>query len=124
MPKIKFKDKQGQEYDIDPAKVTKLAWTDESGQEVAGHGLRGVRRDEEEEEVEGHGHTHPREDEVEGHGVGHPRDDQAEETEGHGFKSLGRDGQEYEIDPSKITTIAWTDDEGEHEVEGHGRYTP
>jgi hypothetical protein len=41
MGKIHFRDKQGQEYDIDTAKVTKLAWTDESGQEVEGHGLKG-----------------------------------------------------------------------------------
>jgi hypothetical protein len=69
-----------------------------------------VRRDEEEEEVEGHG-------------VGHPRDE-GDEVESHGLRSFGRDGQEYELDPSKITTIAWTDDEGEHEVEGQGLHHP
>ena len=31
----------------------------------------------------------------------------------------GRDGHEFEIDPATITKLAWTDDDGEHEVEGH-----
>ena len=82
--------RDGHEFEIDPATITKLAWTDDEGEhEVEGHGIRFGSRDGE--------------DDVEGH-----------------LRFGGRDGQEHEVDLEKVTKIAWADDDGEHEVEGHG----
>jgi hypothetical protein len=88
MPRIRFRDEQGNDFEVDPAKITRLTYSDASGGEQ----------------------------EVEGHGLSHGRDD---EVEGHMPLYRGRDGQEHEVDLNKVTKIAWTDDDGEHEVEGH-----
>ena len=88
---VSYRGRDGQEFEIDPATITKIAWADDEGEhEVEGHGWR----------VSG-------------------RDDQSE-VEGHGFRGWSRDGQEYEVDLEKVTKIAWGDDDGDHEVEGHG----
>ena len=82
--------RDGQEFEIDPATITKLVWTDDDGEhEVEGHGYRFGGRDGE------------------------------DEVEGHGFRFGGRDSEEHEVDLEKVTKIVWTDDEGDHEVEGH-----
>ena len=88
---INYRGRDGREFEIDPATITKLAWRDDDGEhEVEGHAFRTSWRDDE------------------------------SEVEGHGCKFGGRDGQEHEVDLEKVTKIAWSDDEGEHEVEGHG----
>ena len=80
----------GTEVEIDESRIRRLAYKDESGTE---------------REVEGHVFKHGLSEEP--------------EVEGHGWRFTS-DGQEFTIDPERVTRVVYEDDDGqEQEVEGH-----
>ena len=88
---FRFNGRDGEEYEVDPAAITKLGWTDDEGdREVEGHGhrwggsdqelvdhLRFDSRDGEEHEVDLTKVTK----------IAWTDDDGDHEVEGHGFKA-------------------------------------